>query len=38
MGEFEIGGLQFEWDDEKYKINIKKHDIKFETAARAFLD
>ena len=38
MGEFEIGGLQFEWDDEKYKINVKKHDIKFETAARAFLD
>ena len=38
MGEFEVGGLQFEWDDEKYKINVKKHDVKFETAARVFLD
>ena len=38
MGEFEIGGLSFEWDDEKYKINIKKHGLRFETAARVFLD
>lgn len=38
MGEFEIGGLNFEWDDEKAKINVKKHGIYFEDAARVFLD
>lgn len=38
MGEFELAGLNFEWDDEKYRINIKKHGIRFETAARVFLD
>ena len=38
MGEFEIGGLSFEWDDEKAKINVKKHGIYFEDAARVFLD
>jgi len=38
MGEFEVGGLQFEWDDEKYQINFKKHGIRFETAVRVFLD
>ena len=38
MGELELAGLNFEWDDEKYKINIKKHGIRFETAARVFLD
>jgi len=38
MEEFEIGGLQFEWDDEKAKINVKKHGIYFEDAARVFLD
>ena len=29
MGEFEIGGLQFDWDDEKYQINFKKHKVRF---------
>lgn len=38
MGEFSIEGYNFEWDDEKYKINIKKHGIYFEDAARVFLD
>ncbi len=28
----------FEWDDEKKKINIAKHDISFFEAQRAFLD
>ena len=23
MGEFEVGSLKFEWDDEKAKINVK---------------
>lgn len=30
--------MQFEWDDEKEQINIKKHGIDFETAARVFTD
>ena len=38
MGEIEIAGLNFEWDDEKYKINFKKHGVRFEVAARVFLD
>ena len=38
MGEFSIECYNFEWDDEKYKINIKKHGIYFEDAARVFLD
>ena len=38
MGEIDIGGLIVEWDDEKYRLNIKKHGIYFEDAARIFLD
>lgn len=30
--------MQFEWDDEKEKINILKHGIDFTTAARVFKD
>ncbi|MGN1328586.1 MAG: BrnT family toxin, partial [Eubacterium sp.] len=30
--------MQFEWDDEKEKINIVKHGIDFSTAARVFKD
>lgn len=30
--------LEFEWDEEKAKINLKKHGIPFETAAKVFLD
>lgn len=30
--------MQFEWDDEKEKINIHKHGIDFTTAARVFKD
>ena len=35
---FEIGGMLFTWDDEKEKINIKKHGIDFSSAAGVFLD
>ena len=38
MGEIELGGLIIEWDDEKYQLNVKKHGIYFEDAARIFLD
>lgn len=30
--------INFEWDEEKAKINIKKHGISFEIAAKVFLD
>ncbi len=30
--------LQFEWDDEKDKINIKKHKLSFSTAKFVFND
>lgn len=38
MGELELEGLNFEWDDEKYQINVKKHGIYFEDAVRVFFD
>ena len=38
IGEFEVGGLKFEWSDEKAEINIKKHGIYFEDAALVFFD
>ncbi|MEG1942856.1 MAG: BrnT family toxin [Angelakisella sp.] len=30
--------MQFEWDDEKEKSNIKKHKLDFTTAAYVFND
>lgn len=30
--------LQFEWDEEKERINISKHGIDFITASHVFLD
>ena len=30
--------LEFEWDEEKERINIAKHGIDFETASHVFLD
>jgi len=30
--------MQFEWSDEKNKLNIKKHHISFEEAKEVFLD
>ena len=38
MGEIIIGEYIVEWDDEKAEINRKKHGIRFEIAARVFLD
>ena len=35
---FEIGSYKFIWDEEKNKINKKKHGISFKVAARVFLD
>ena len=33
-----LGGMLFTWNDEKEKINIRKHDVDFDIAASAFLD
>lgn len=30
--------IEFEWDENKEKINIKKHKIDFSTAAFVFFD
>ena len=30
--------LKFEWDDEKARMNLKKHDISFEEAQTVFDD
>ncbi len=30
--------LKFEWDEEKAKLNLKKHGIPFELAAKVFTD
>ena len=38
MSEIEIGDLIIEWDDNKAAINVRKHKIHFEDAARVFLD
>lgn len=31
-------GLTFEWDEEKSKVNIRKHKVSFEEAKTAFDD
>ena len=38
MGEYSIEGVNFEWDDEKYQLNVKKHGVYFEDAAQVFFD
>ena len=38
MGEIIVGDYIVEWDDEKAKLNKKKHKITFEFAAKVFLD
>jgi len=35
---YELNGLSFTWDSEKYDKNIKNHKITFEEAASVFLD
>ncbi len=35
---FAINGIEFEWDEEKYAVNIRKHGVKFEEAAEVFFD
>lgn len=35
---FKLHDLEFEWDEEKYAVNLRKHSIKFEEAAEVFFD
>ncbi len=35
---YELHDLEFEWDEEKYAVNIWKHNVKFEEAAEVFFD
>ena len=35
---FELQAIQFEWDAEKYAVNLRKHGVKFEEAAEVFFD
>ena len=35
---FTLGGMLFEYDEEKNRVNIRKHGISFRSAARVFFD
>ncbi len=35
---FQLQGVEFEWDAEKYAANLEKHGVKFEDAAQVFFD
>ena len=35
---FELGDWKFVWDSDKDEINWRKHKVRFEDAARIFLD
>jgi len=35
---FQLQGVEFEWDEEKYAVNLRKHGVKFEVAAEVFFD
>ncbi|MBQ9664252.1 MAG: BrnT family toxin [Oscillospiraceae bacterium] len=36
--DFDVNKTEFEWDDEKERINFTKHGIHFKTAAKVFFD
>lgn len=35
---FQLQVIEFEWNDEKYAVNLRKHNVKFEEAAEVFFD
>lgn len=35
---YKLNGEEFEWDEEKYAVNIRRHSVKFEEAAEVFFD
>ena len=36
--DYQLHGIQFEWESEKAATNLHKHDIAFETACEVFFD
>ena len=30
--------MRFEWDENKNRLNLRKHDVRFETAILVFAD
>lgn len=38
MVNFTMGGMAFEYDEQKNQTNIRKHGISFKSAARVFFD
>ena len=38
MVTFTLGGMVFEYDEEKNRKNVQKHGISFRNAARVFFD
>ena len=36
--EITINEIDFEWDDEKAEINLRKHKVSFEEAVQVFFD
>jgi len=36
--DFQLQGVEFEWDAEKYAANLQKHGVKFEDAAQVLFD
>lgn len=35
---FKLQNAEFEWDENKYAVNLAKHGVKFEAAAEVFFD
>ena len=35
---YALQNLEFEWDEEKYLLNLRKHGVTFEEAAEVFFD
>lgn len=35
---YRLQGVEFEWDEDKAKSNIRKHGVTFEEAAEVFFD
>ena len=38
LTEYELQGIQFEWDSDKSDTNFQKHGISLDTACEAFFD
>ena len=35
---YNLQNLEFEWDEEKYLLNLRKHGVTFEEASEVFFD